>query len=149
MNVQGRIDEVLAHEQVMSAGLLKEHPIQHLSVIKAVVEYIWELNDKEHIIRRFELIVYNRGEGNESAFYSTEKPEFLRVERSTYHTDEDVKIHIETEYLGAEVIAIRQTINGVTDIIEVDAKWVDGYYYTVRYRAWGVGQFAQEQITQI
>ena len=122
----------------------------HLSATLTRVEYIWIENENQQRIYRCELIVYDRDGENEQAYYSARRPPLtLSHLRQPYHTNEQVQTYIEAEYVGAEVIEIRQTVQGTTDMIEVDAKWTDGYYYTVRYRAWGTSQFAQEQITQI
>ena len=149
MNVQQRLDELMAHENVTVAGVVDEINVQHLSIVVAKTEYIWKVSDANHRIYKCNMIVYNRGEANEEAYYWEGMPGFLTQVRDTYHTDAQVKGYIENEYPGAEVISIRQSVVEDTDRIQVDAKWTDGYFYTVTYRAWASGDFAREQLTQM
>ena len=148
MNVQQRIDELLAYTNVTTAGVVgtpEDVPALSIRVVK--VQYVYAISDIEHHVRTCDLIVYNYGEANEDAVYYRQIPNFLR--RDTYHTDEQVKNHIEATYVGAVVINIRQVVIGETDRIAVDAKWTDGLYYTAYYRAWGPSLFAEEKIEQM
>ena len=147
MNVQQRIDQLVAYDEVTAAGIITETTVQHLGIDIVKVQYVEIVSGIQHTLRTCEMIVYDRGGVNEEAFYYRQMPQFLL--RDTYHTDATVLSHIETTYPGAQVIAIRQTVIGDTDRIAVDAKWVDGLYYTVHYRAWGVGLFAQEKVEQM
>ena len=147
MTVQQRIDQLLVFSHVTAAGVASEYEVAYLSITIVKVQYIEVISSDHHMIKNSELIVYNRGLGNEEALYYRQMPRFL--DRNTYHTDAQVLTHIETTYPGAVVIDIRQTVIGDTDRITVDAKWVDGLYYTVHYRAWGVGLFAQETVEQM
>ena len=149
MNVQQRLDELMAHENVTVAGVVDEINVQHLSIVVAKTEYIWKVSDANHRIYKCNMIVYNRGEANEDAYYWEGMPGFLTQVRDTYHTDAAVKAHMETTYPGADIINVRQSVHDNLDIIQVDAKWTDGFFYTVTYRAWGVGEFAEEKITQM
>ena len=147
MNVQQRLDALMAHENVTVAGVKKQVTLSHLSAVHAEVEYVWIVSDSEQRIMKCEMIVYNQGEANETAYYLRREPDLEG--RDTYHTDEQVKTHIETEYTGAEVIRITQDVRKELDFIDVEAKWTDGFFYMLRFIAWGPSQFAQTKITQV